>query len=640
MDMKITGLGLYCSMGQNLDEVFARMCKAEHAFSSIGHRFTGHVYPQMNAGIISQDNEADLEGKFDLDDLTRAMMKMAASEAIKQAGHKQSSEKMGLLLATNFGPMASLEWAWWEQRDLGVITEETYTPYDEIIQYIGEAFDCNGPRMQISMSCASGAAAVSIAADVIRQGRADKMLIIAYDYLAESTWCGLTNLRTITTDIMRPFDSKRSGTIFSEGAAAMLLEREGASDSPALAWLLGSATNNNAHHMTAPPKEAAGSRRVMETALELAGLKPQDIEHICAHATSTKANDETEAAALRNIFGDRLPTLTVTAHKSQLGHLLGVAGLAEAAVTIKAMIEGKIPPTINHDDMDPDCIPVDCNPGTQVRNKSFATAITNSAGIGGNNSSLVISAKPQHKAPKFQMLDKVYVQSMAWVVPDNVGKGKELLDHPEWFKCTDATNMALQDFSAKNYLKSVKGYLDLSGGLFLTAASLCLGEDIGTELKEKKGICTGTRFGANSSGYQFFTQMNEKGPRLASPLIFPHSYANTPGNLVSIEFGYGGPHAVYFGNQDIRELLEFAAERLADGTSDEMLLGVYEAANPVAIDDGRKVLNGAIALKLTATPSDDQVMAIDLAAMRNNGPVMPSLGAVEALGQFLIKAKI
>ena len=166
-------------------------------------------------------------------------------------------------------------------------------------------------RSQISLSCASGASVLALASDMIRSGRADRVLAIGYDALTEFCWCGLTNLRTISTDAMRPFDLNRSGTIFSEGAGAVLLERPGASAAAPLATLLGAATNNNAFHMTAPSKDADGSRRVMADALADAGLAPEAIEHICAHATSTKANDVTEVAAFRHLFGERLDGMTV-----------------------------------------------------------------------------------------------------------------------------------------------------------------------------------------------------------------------------------------------------------------------------------------------------------------------------------------
>ena len=137
-------------------------------------------------------------------------------------------------------------------------------------------------------------------------------------------------------------------------------------------------------------KDADGSRRVIAAALEDAGIEVAKVDHVCAHATGTRPNDITEAAALRNLFGDRLASMTVGAHKSQLGHMMGGAGIAEAIVTVKILRQHLIPPTINHVTPDPGCV-LDCVPG-QVRRRDVGCAITNSAGIGGNNASLVLQA--------------------------------------------------------------------------------------------------------------------------------------------------------------------------------------------------------------------------------------------------------
>jgi 3-oxoacyl-[acyl-carrier-protein] synthase II len=158
----------------------------------------------------------------------------------------------------------------------------------------------------------------------------------------------------------------------------------------ALARLAGAATNNNAYHMTAPPKEAEGTRRVLAAALADAGVGPDAIDHVCAHATATVANDTTETAAFRNLFGDRLKGMTVAAHKSQLGHMMGAAGLAEAIVTVEILRRHIIPPTVNHEQPDPGCL-VDCVP-RQARARAIKRAVTSSAGIGGNNAALVLES--------------------------------------------------------------------------------------------------------------------------------------------------------------------------------------------------------------------------------------------------------
>jgi 3-oxoacyl-[acyl-carrier-protein] synthase II len=605
---QITGMGLVCCLGGDVNEVYQRMCAGEHGFRSIS-RFDSAPYAQKNAGQLPSELEEKLREEFPDDDLAAAMVYAAGRQALSQAGRStapaQPEARRGLVLATNFGPMESLEWAWRERLDTQSMDEASFALFDGIIQDAAELLGCGGPQLQISMSCASGAAAIAAAQDMLAADRADQVLVLAYDSLSEFCWCGLSNLRTITTDLMRPFDQRRSGTIFSEGAAAVLLDKTATRAS--LASLVGCATNNNAFHMTAPSKDAEGSRQVMAAALQAAELLPEAIEHICAHATSTSANDSTESAALRNLFGARFAQLSTAAHKSQLGHLMGAAGLAEAIITVMAMRHGIIPPTINHEQPDPACQPINCLPGKAVA-KQFQTAITNSAGIGGNNAALVLSTAPAAASRKVQPLAQqrqVFVRQIGWVLPGHIGQGAEILQHPEWLQWQAERNQLLADFSAKAYISSVKGYLDPAGAFLLAAMSLAGAAEPGETPAERRGICSISRYGALSSGFAFFKQLVEKGPRLASPLIFPHGYVNTAGNLAAIEFNCAGPHMVFYGKQEPQEALAAAIARLQDGSADDMFCAFYEASIPAALPDGRCCLNGSVVLRLAAQPAPD-----------------------------------
>jgi 3-oxoacyl-[acyl-carrier-protein] synthase II len=389
----VTGTGLVCCLGASVGEVYRRMCSGECGIRPLD-RFPAEPYPQRHGGQIPAEVEARLRAEFPDDDLAGALVKVAGGDALRQGGRVPGAAdaRLGLVLATNFGPMESLEWCWRERVDLGSMDAGTFARFDHFLGDLTRYFGAGGPRAQLSLSCASGAAALALAADMLRSGRAERVLAVGYDLLTEFCWCGLTNLHTITTDCMRPFDLQRSGTIFSEGAAAMLLERVSGATAPVLGLLAGVATNNNAFHMTAPSKEAEGSRQVMAAALADAGIAAAQVEHVCAHATSTRANDVTEVAACRNLFGKGLDGMTVAAHKSQFGHLMGAAGLAEAIITLEVIRHGIIPPTVNHVTPDPECA-VDCVRGA-ARVRRIRCAVTNSAGIGGNNSSVVLLAAP------------------------------------------------------------------------------------------------------------------------------------------------------------------------------------------------------------------------------------------------------
>lgn len=649
---KIIGMGLVSCLGGDVASTYRAMCAGQDGFRTIT-RFAPTPYAQPHAGQLDDTLEQQLRDDFPDDDLCLAMMKRAGAEALAQAGGMPCPpERLALVLATNFGPMESLEWAWRERLDTGSLDEESYAPYAKALQTIADHFGCRGPNIQLTMSCASGAAAAAAARDMLLDGRAAAVLVLAYDALTEYAWCGLSNLHTITTDTMRPFDRDRSGTIFSEGAAAMLLATDDTPGEP-LAWLAGAATGNNAFHLTAPRKEAEGSRLVMAEALRQAALSPADITHVCAHATSTRANDETEAAALRNLFGDRLPAMTVAAHKSQLGHLLGAAGLAEAIITVQAMRAGVIPPTIRMEHLDPACEPVDCCPLT-ARIAAFDAAITNSAGIGGNNASLVLTRrKPQATHPR-RDCQTLHVQALAWVLPAAIGAGRDLLDHPEWL----APGTGLDAFSAKPYLASVKGYLDPGDAFQLAAFSLLRdadAHDLNTRqgivtsasasastqsaapaINTRQGIVTYTHFGTCTSAFAFFDQLVRKGPRYASPMVFPHGYASAPGNLAAIELGCAGPHLVLTGPQNAAAALLFAADHFADDTADTMLIGAYEAPTRDALPDGRDILKGAIALRVSPNPTPDDLAVLPVSALRERcREPLPATGAIPALLSLL-----
>jgi 3-oxoacyl-(acyl-carrier-protein) synthase len=211
-----------------------------------------------------------------------------------------------------------------------------------------------------------------------------------YDALSRFAWSGLSALRTMSRDAVRPFDLKRDGTIFSEGAAALLLEdaeaarRRGAR---VYAEVAGYGANNNAFHMTAPAREGAGSAAVMRMALADAGMTPEAIDHVNAHGTGTKPNDVTETQAIKAVFGAHAREMPITSIKSSIGHMLGAAGSIEAVASILSLRDGVIPPTTNVRDADPEC---DLPCVTNVkRSLPLRSVLSNSAGIGGCNAAVI-----------------------------------------------------------------------------------------------------------------------------------------------------------------------------------------------------------------------------------------------------------
>ena len=268
-----------------------------------------------------------------------------------------------------------------------------YFRHDTLTHALAEHFGLGGPRVAMSLSCASGASAIARAADMIHRGEARRMLVVAYDAVSLYAWSGLCALRTMTKEPPpRPFDKNRNGTLFAEGAGALLLEspESAAERGAAPAGLLrGWAVNNNAFHLTALPARAAGTADVIRRALASAGVRPEEVDYYNAHATATQQNDVTEFQALEDALSPALAReIPVAGHKGAMGHLLGAAGAVESVMTLMAMREGVIPGTPQCVEQDPET-PVNL-PRAAVR-KTVRRALKTSAGFGGCNTALVFT---------------------------------------------------------------------------------------------------------------------------------------------------------------------------------------------------------------------------------------------------------
>ena len=537
----------------------------------------------------------ELREKMDDGDGALVLAEMAGSDIVKRNG---SSPRRGLVMATNFGAASTMSWCWQEKADTGEISQETYEPADDYVRKMAAALGCDGPACQISMSCASGLAALQVASDMLDSGCADSVLVVAYDEFAGCAATGLKILRTISPEgKVMSFDARRHGTVFGDGAAAVLLAHDEA-PGKGLGYVAGTATNNNAFHITAPRQEGEGSRLVMAAALKSAGIGAAEIRHVTAHATGTVANDATESAALRKLLGNR--NVSLAAYKRTIGHKLGAAGLMELIMTADGIRRGECTSPYGADFVpDEKCAPYCSMP----RQKAEGPALIDAAGIGGNNAAVVYACeKPVPRSPA--QIGPVYIRAMGWVLPDSIGNGKELLEHPEWLR--NCNPSALAGFSAKEYLSSVKGYLDPASAYLLAACRLALGDRSAAEPDPRIGLCAVTEYGCPVSAMQFHRMFTEKGEH-ASPLLFPHTYANTPTCMAAMENGLAGPHIVFYGEQDFDQAAEFACRRLFDGSADEMLLARFEAFCPDAFPAAKKALSGAVVYLLAATPSENDL---------------------------------
>lgn len=304
--------------------------------------------------------------------------------------------RTGVCLGTTMADIQALEeihrvWVASAGGRLPVSLMSRYPSYAMSIN-VAKHFGLFGPNLMIPTACAAGNYALAYAFDALRLGKADVMLAGGADPFSRIAFMGFNRLLAVAPERCQPFDRHRKGMMVGEGAAILVLERLDdavARGAPIYAEILGYGLNCDAHHMTIPHLE--GVTTVMRQALADAGLQPNEIDYINAHGTGTPANDRTECAAIRAVFGDHTDRMPVSSIKSMLGHAMGAASALEAVACALAVAAGCLPPTMNFETPDPEC-PVDCIPNVSRRHR-VRIALNNSFAFGGNNA-CVVFAKP------------------------------------------------------------------------------------------------------------------------------------------------------------------------------------------------------------------------------------------------------
>ncbi|MCL6633362.1 MAG: beta-ketoacyl-ACP synthase II [Alicyclobacillus herbarius] len=255
-----------------------------------------------------------------------------------------------------------------------------------------------GPNSASVSACATSTNAIGDAFKIIERGAADAMLAGGSEAaIVDLAIAGFANMKALSTRndeptrASRPFDKDRDGFVMSEGAGVMVLESLDhalARGARIYAEIIGYGMSGDAYHITATPPDGSGAYRAMRQALEDANLRPEDVDYINAHGTSTELNDKSETLAIKELFGEHAYRLAISSNKSMIGHMLGAAGGVEAIATVKTLVEGTLPPTINYETPDPEC-DLDYVPN-QARKAQPEVAMSNSFGFGGHNAAIIL----------------------------------------------------------------------------------------------------------------------------------------------------------------------------------------------------------------------------------------------------------
>jgi len=401
----VTGMGVLSPLGLNATTTWEGLIAGKSGIdhitlfdpTSLETKFAGEVKGFEPTNYINPKDARRMD-RF-------AQLAVAASlQAVEQAGIKinpDNQDSIGIIIGSGIGGLTTL----FEQTKIllekGV---DRITPFlipmmmpDIAAAQVSIALGVKGPNFCTTSACSSGSDAIGVAYETVKRGDAQVMITGGSEAIINPIGVGAFNaMKAISTRnnepqlASRPFDAERDGFVIGEGAGILILESLSFAQSRGakiLAEIVAYGATGDAYHITAPIESGEGAAKAMQIALDKAGLKPDEINYINAHGTSTPLNDKMETKAIKTVFGDYAYKIPISSTKSMIGHLLGGAAAVEAVITIMVIQNGVIPPTINLTHPDPEC-DLDYVPNVARRAK-VTTAMSNSFGFGGHNSVLV-----------------------------------------------------------------------------------------------------------------------------------------------------------------------------------------------------------------------------------------------------------
>ncbi len=401
----ITGVGMVTPLGNTTETTWRALLKGSSGIRRVT-RFDTSAFSCRIAGELGgfdplafmSPKEAHRTDPFIQYALAAALMAIEDSAL----SIPDSAFRIGVLVGSGRGGVSTTEKNMDALRTNGPkAVSPFFTPMSLVNMasgYISMKLGAKGPCLDVSTACATGTHALGEAMKIIQRGDADVMIAGGAEAAVTPLMlAGFSRAKALSLQnddpkkASRPFDRQRDGFVLSEGAGVLILEERGHAEKRGAgiyAELAGYGLSSDAYHFTRPGPDGDGSARAMTLALVDAGMRPEEIDYLNAHGTSTIQNDKIETLAIKKAFNEHARKLAVSSSKSMLGHMLGAAGAVEAAVTAIALSQGIIPPTTNLEHPDPEC-DLDYVPHKPRRQKIKA-ALSNSLGFGGINAALVL----------------------------------------------------------------------------------------------------------------------------------------------------------------------------------------------------------------------------------------------------------
>lgn len=401
----ITGLGAVTPIGIGVDDFFEGLKTGRNGIARVTH-FDVKDFRSKLAGEVKgfqPETWIDRKSAKRMDRFTQFAM-AASAMAIEDAGLDSFSfdnNRAGVIIGSGIGGSRTIEDGYAILKEKGPNSLNPFFVSKLLINMaasmVSIKYGLKGPLSALSVACSTGTNAIGDALRIIQRGDADFVVAgsseASVNPLPYGCFCATRSMTTNENpdNASRPFDKNRDGFVMGEGAGIVILENEqhalkrGAN---IYAEVAGYGNTADAYHFTAPEPDGDGMKRVMEVALRDANMKAEKIGYINAHGTSTALNDKCESNAIINVFSEHSKKLKISSIKSMIGHLMAGAGSVEFVATVKSLVTGIIPPTVNYEEPDPDC-PLDYVPNI-AESFDFSAAMSNSFGFGGGNASIIV----------------------------------------------------------------------------------------------------------------------------------------------------------------------------------------------------------------------------------------------------------
>ena len=555
MSIAITGLGIVCAIGNDITSVLTSLRQKK---SGIGiMRYLQSEHTELPVGEVKLSNE-EMMSMLDLDkgeawSRTTLMGAIAVRQALTQAGvFGLDGKKVALISGTTVGGMDVTE-RYFEQMQesdemLHVITKhDCGSTTDDIARICG--LD-GAETITVSTACSSAVNSIIIGAEMLKSGEADIVIAGGAEALSKFHLNGFNTLMILDKEQCRPFDATRAGLNLGEGAAFVVMQKSAdVENGKALAYVSGYGNRCDAFHQTASSENGEGAYLAMTEALEMAGLKPQDIQYINAHGTGTPNNDSSESAAIRRVFGNSIPPISST--KAFTGHTTSASGSIETVFSILAMQNGFVPASLGWEKQDDNCI----TPSIGIDSIDIENVVCNSFGFGGNDSSIILSKTPHTE-------DEATAQyEVAVLAKDEIEDMESLKEIKEFVSPIEARRMG----------KLMKASCLTSMRVLRKA-----------NIERPDAIITATANGMLETSEQFLQDICKNGEQLLKPTLFMQSTHNTIGSAIAIRLKCHGYNVTYTQGERSPECAMKDAERLIrTGKAKTVLVGCHDEATPL-----------------------------------------------------------